>query len=172
MQRRRVLQAASILPLLRWVARAESADAPPAPSALGYLPWWMAPGWQAIAWNRLDRLVLFDAPVGSDGSVLLRDWPQRAPALNAGAARSGAGVDLALTLLKADEFDLLFRDRGATPMSRSAAQEARESPFTDAGFPLAYRCSLYSVPSVDAATTFSVRPSSNPVSSAFRWRSM
>jgi hypothetical protein len=31
------------------------------------------------------------------------------PNSNAGAARAGIGLDLALTLLKADEFDLLFR---------------------------------------------------------------
>jgi hypothetical protein len=40
-------------------------------------------------------MVVFDAPIGADGSVLLRDWPQRAPELNAGTARAGIGLDLA-----------------------------------------------------------------------------
>jgi hypothetical protein len=88
----------------------------------------MAPGWRAIAWNGLDRLVLFDAPIGSDGSVLLRDWLQRGPELNAGAAPSGVAVDLALTLLKADEFDLLFRDRAARGRLLSSCQRLLEQP--------------------------------------------
>jgi hypothetical protein len=89
----------------------------------------MAPGWQAIAWNKLDRLVLFDAPIGADGSVLLRDWPQRAPELNAGAARAGIALDLALTLMKVDEFDLLFRDRAARGRLLSSCQRLLEQPW-------------------------------------------
>lgn len=84
-----------------------------APRALGYLPWWMAPGWQTIAWNGLDRLVLFDAPIGSDGRVLSRDWLQRAPGLSAHAARSGIPLDIAMTLFKQSEFDQVFADQAA-----------------------------------------------------------
>jgi hypothetical protein len=89
----------------------------------------MAPGWQAIALNSLERLILFDAPVGSDGSVLLREWPQRAPGLNASAARSGIAVELALTLLKADEFELLFRDPAARRRLLSSCERLLEQPW-------------------------------------------
>jgi hypothetical protein len=99
------------------------------PGALGYLPWWMAPAWQTIAWNRLDRLVLFDAPVGSDGRVLLRDWPQRAPEFKEAAARAGIAVELALTLLKVEEFDLLFRDPAARRRLLSSCQHLLEQPW-------------------------------------------
>jgi hypothetical protein len=130
MHRRRVLQAAVALSSLRWpLARAMSLPLSGVPAALGYLPWWMAPGWQRIGWKSLERLVLFDAPIGSDGRVLLRDWPQRAPGLKAHAARSGTAVDLALTLLKVNEFDLLFRDPAARGRLLSSCQRLLEQPW-------------------------------------------
>jgi hypothetical protein len=129
--KRRTLRALGTLPF--WPAaspaRAQPSAVAPAPGALGYLPWWMAPGWQTIAWNRLDRLVLFDAPIGRDGRVVSRDWPQRAPELGAHAARSAIAVDLALTLFEQGEFDQVFGDRAARERLLEDSSRWLEQPF-------------------------------------------
>lgn len=113
--RRRTLQALSLLPL--WLAGAtacaQDLARSSAPAALGYLPWWMAAGWQALPWNKLDRLVLFDVRIQPDGSLLERDWRSRASALVAQAARSGISVEVALTLFKESEFDEVFANAEA-----------------------------------------------------------
>jgi spore germination protein YaaH len=74
---------------------------------MGYLPWWMASGWPALALGGLDRMVLFDATIGQDGRLLDREWLKRAPAL---ASRS-VPMELALTLFDQPHFDVLFADR-------------------------------------------------------------
>jgi hypothetical protein len=100
------LQALATAPLLQGMhpARAEQAAAP---QSLGYLAWWMAPGWQAMPLDKLARAVLFDAPIRHDGSLLAREWPRKAIAH---AADAGLPLDLALTLLKEKEFDQVFAD--------------------------------------------------------------
>jgi spore germination protein YaaH len=55
--------------------------------------------------DKLDRVVLFDAPIRHDGSLLVREWPRKAIAH---AADAGLSLDLALTLLKENEFDQVF----------------------------------------------------------------
>lgn len=52
---------------------------------------------------RLERLALFDAPIGTDGSVEARDWSALAP-------RSALPLDLTLTLFDQVQFDALFAD--------------------------------------------------------------
>jgi hypothetical protein len=70
-----------------------------APAAIGYLPWWIAPGWRDLALSQLGRVVLFDAPVGQDGSVQTREWP---------AGIGAPALDVALTLFEHTHFDELF----------------------------------------------------------------
>ena len=104
--RRRVLKAAAALAFAPAMARAQAALAP---SALGYLPWWMAPGWRAMRLDALDRLVFFDAPIDPDGALEPRPWHEIAPGLAAYARSRGLGVDLALTLLGGEaDFERLF----------------------------------------------------------------
>src|SRR5205823_13145286 len=76
--RRRALQLAAALALSPALARAQGS---PAPAALGYLPWWMAAGWQSIGVAAFDRLVLFDAPISPDGALERRAWAKIAPGL-------------------------------------------------------------------------------------------
>ncbi|TMG78814.1 MAG: hypothetical protein E6H77_05695, partial [Betaproteobacteria bacterium] len=93
--RRRLMQAAIALPL----GIGERA----APRAVGYLPWWMADGTSAMPLARLERIVLFDAPVAADGGLDSREWLKR------GAALAGqAPLEIALTLLKEGEFERVF----------------------------------------------------------------
>jgi hypothetical protein len=105
------LQALAALPLLQRMhpARAERA----VPQALGYLPWWMAAGWRSTPWSGLDRLVLFDAAVRSDGRLLARDWSGTAPDLLAYAEVAAVPLDLAVTLLTEGEFERVFGDAAA-----------------------------------------------------------
>jgi spore germination protein YaaH len=87
---------------LGWrLPRAAAAQA--VPGALGYLPWWMAPGWKALPLAGLDRVALFDATIGPEGSVEARDWHARAPAAD-------VPLDLTLTLFEHAQFDNLFSD--------------------------------------------------------------
>jgi Glycosyl hydrolases family 18 len=85
---------------LGWrLPRAAAAQAVPA--ALGYLPWWMAPGWKALPLAGLDRVALFDATIAPEGHVEARDWPARAPLAD-------VPLDLTLTLFDPAQFDALF----------------------------------------------------------------
>jgi hypothetical protein len=83
------------------------------PGALGYLPWWMAAGWETMPLESLDRLVLFDAPILPDGSLQDRDWRRLAGGLIAHAQRTGLALEVALTLLKEEDFNRLFGDAAA-----------------------------------------------------------
>src|SRR6185436_2534139 len=96
---------ATALALAPVMARAQAARAP---ATLGYLPWWMAAGWRALRLDSLDRLVLFDAPIGADGALERRAWQEIAPGLAAYARSRGLGVDLALTLLGEGDFERVF----------------------------------------------------------------
>jgi spore germination protein len=71
------------------------------PPALGYLPWWIAPGWKELPLAKLERLVLFDAPVSQDGGVQRRDWP---------SGITASGIELAITLFEQVHFDALFSE--------------------------------------------------------------
>jgi hypothetical protein len=99
--RRQALRGLIALPLAACFKRARAARASPA--ALGYLPWWMAAGWKAMPLARLDRLALFDVPVGQDGSATGREWGTRAP-------RADLPLDVTLTLFEPAHFDALFAD--------------------------------------------------------------
>jgi len=101
LNRRRALQSALAF-ALAWRLPGAAAT-PAAPAALGYLPWWIAPGWKTLPLERLDRVALFDASVSGDGSVQARDWEALAP-------RSALPLDLTLTLLDQTQFDALFSD--------------------------------------------------------------
>lgn len=119
--RRRALKAATALALAPAalapaMARAQAAGAP---AALGYLPWWMAAGWRTLRLDSLDRLVLFDAPIGADGALERRAWQEIAPGLAAHARLRGLGVDLALTLLGEGDFERVF----APPRARERLLE-------------------------------------------------
>ena len=108
MIRRRALQALLALP---FAARVGSVGATNRrPTALGYLPWWMAPGWQSLPLGHIDRLVLFDAPVAADGALEDRPWLKLAPGLMAHCARAGVPIDVALTLFEQARFETLFSD--------------------------------------------------------------
>lgn len=113
--------------LTLWTATGSSARgaAPTAPSALGYLPWWMVAGWETLPWRKLDRVVLFDARVERSGSLLEREWRSRAAVLR---ERSGLALDLALTLETHAEFDALFTDAAARERLLSAALRWCEMP--------------------------------------------
>lgn len=125
--RRRTLRALGTLPL--WLAAdcalAQGTARSGAPMALGYLPWWMAPGWETLARQQLDRLVLFDAQVERDGSLLEREWRQRTAPLRQG---SSLAMDLALTLLNEAEFDQVFADAQARERLLAAATRWCETP--------------------------------------------
>lgn len=99
--RRQVLRSLLALPFAGRVALAAPAHVVPA--KLGYLPWWMAAGWKALPLASLDRVALFDAPLGEDGSVSARDWAARAP-------QSQLPLDVTLTLFGHAHFDRLFAD--------------------------------------------------------------
>src|SRR2546423_12071415 len=102
--RRRALQLVAALPFcVPIVARADKA-----PATLGYLPWWMAPGWQAIGLQGFERIVLFGAAIGGDGAVERRNWQKIAPGLPAHAQARGIGLELALTLLGEADFERVF----------------------------------------------------------------
>src|SRR2546423_149437 len=102
--RRRALQLVAALPFcVPIVARADKA-----PATLGYLPWWMAPGWQAIGLQGFERIVLFGAAIGGDGAVERRNWQKIAPGLPAHAQARGIGLELALTLLGEADFEGVF----------------------------------------------------------------
>ena len=127
--RRRVLQAFAALPLCLARTAPRAAAETRAPRFAGYLPWWMAAGWKDAQWSRLDRLLLFDAPVQEDGSVLDRGWLQRAPGLAAGAARAGIPLDLTLTLLEQRQFDAVFAEPARRNRLLEEATRLLELPF-------------------------------------------
>jgi spore germination protein YaaH len=99
--RRQTLQGLIALPLAMHLRQAAAAQTLPA--ALGYLPWWMATGWKAMPLARLDRLALFDVPIGQDGSVMGREWSTRAP-------HADLLLDVTLTLFGHAHFDAVFAD--------------------------------------------------------------
>ena len=101
LSRRHALKAMTALALTPALARAQT---PRAPSAVGYLPWWMAPGWRELRLQALERLVAFDAPIGADGALERRAWHKLAPGLDASARR----VELALTLIGEGDFERVF----------------------------------------------------------------
>ena len=121
--RRRLLKTLSGLPFLLALpgARAQS----PAPRALGYLPWWMADGWASMPWERLERVVLFDAPIERDGRLLERQWPKK---LAAHAAQREVPLDLALTLLQHNQFNRLFGDAATRGRLLASCVRALEAP--------------------------------------------
>jgi len=123
--RRRALKAAAALALAPAMARAQAARAP---SALGYLPWWMAPGWRALRLESLDRLVLFDAPVASDGALERRPWHDIAPGLAEHARQRQLGVDLALTLLEEGDFERVFARASARERLLADCARVLEEP--------------------------------------------
>jgi spore germination protein YaaH len=102
--RRQALRALAALPWLAGVRAA--APRPVAPAALGYLPWWMARGWETMPLGRLDRLGLFDVPIARHGAVDPREWSARAP-------RMPLSQELVITLFGHENFDALFGDPGA-----------------------------------------------------------
>lgn len=102
--RRQALRALAALPWLAGVRAAE--PRPIAPAALGYLPWWMARGWETMPLGRLDRLALFDAPIARAGAVDAREWGNR-------ALRTPLPLELVITLFGHENFDALFGDPGA-----------------------------------------------------------
>jgi glycosyl hydrolase family 18 (putative chitinase) len=120
-----VLQALVALPfsLLRY---RDAKAAGTTPRALGYLPWWMAAGWQAMPLKQLDRVVLFDAPVQRGGTLLERNWA--AQGLIAHAKDIGLKLDLALTLLNESEFNALFGDAAARSRLLSNCLRALDAP--------------------------------------------
>src|SRR5688572_2228472 len=95
--RRQLLRVLVALPSLAGLRALAAASAVPA--AIGYLPWWIAAGWKDLALSRLGRVVLFDAPVGQDGSVQTREWP---------AGIAPPALEVALTLFEHTHFDELF----------------------------------------------------------------
>ena len=125
--RRRALKAAAALAIAPATAIAQGLRGP---SALGYLPRWMAPGWRTLRLEALDRLVLFDAPIGADGAVERRAWQEIAPGLGVHARSRGLGVDLALTLLGEGDFERVF----ARPRPRERLLEDCERSLDDALF--------------------------------------
>jgi Glycosyl hydrolases family 18 len=92
-----------------------------APRAVGYLPWWMAAGWDAMPLAHLDRAVLFDAPLQPDGSLLERAWP-------APVRRSRLPADLALSLFGQGDFDRLFGDAATRRRLLAASLRALQQP--------------------------------------------
>jgi len=114
--RRRLMQAAIALPL----GIGERA----APRAVGYLPWWMADGTSAMPLARLERIVLFDAPVAADGGLDSREWLKR------GAALAGqAPLEIALTLLKEGEFERVFGPSSSRDRLYDGCSHLLEQPF-------------------------------------------
>jgi hypothetical protein len=112
--RRRILLALAVVPWFRVSpAFGQPSARTPVPGALGYLPWWMAGGFQAMPWQKLDRVVLFDAPVQADGNLQERDWALRVPGLAEQAGGANVRFDIALTVLAQDQFDRLFGDAEA-----------------------------------------------------------
>jgi hypothetical protein len=65
-------------------------------------------------------VVLFDAPVGQDGSILHRDWP---------TGMSAAPVELALTLFEQSDFDGLFAQPDRRSRLLAQASELLSQPF-------------------------------------------
>ena len=126
MNRRRALRALLALPL---VASGKRATAAGIPAALGYMPWWMAAGWEAMPLSHLDRLVLFDAPIAADGALQERGWLKLAPGLPAHCARAGVPIDLALTLLEHAQFEALFADAARRARLLEAAAAVLEQPY-------------------------------------------
>lgn len=125
--RRRILAAAAASALLREAGPAHAENgAPPAPRALGYLPWWMAAGWKDIAWHWLDRLVLFDAPIEADGSIVDRKWREIAGGLLARAPLASVPVELALSLFEEEHFKAVFGARAARKRLLEAAVASLE----------------------------------------------
>lgn len=100
--RRRVLQSLLGLSLAWRVPRAAAAQS--APAALGYLPWWIAPGWKALPLAKLDRVALFDMTIDPAGRVAARDWEKLAAPL------ADIPLDVTLTLFEHAQFDALFSD--------------------------------------------------------------
>ena len=127
--RRRILQGFAALPLCLAGSAPLAAAETRAPRFAGYLPWWMAAGWEDAQWSRFDRLLLFDAPVQEDGSVLDRDWMQRAAGLAASAARAGIALELTLTLLEQRQFDAVFGEPARRGRLLEEATRLLELPF-------------------------------------------
>jgi spore germination protein YaaH len=101
LNRRQALQSVLALSLAWRLPPAAAAHA--APGSLGYLPWWMAPGWKALSVPKLDRIALFDATIDPEGRLAVRDWDTRAPLAD-------TPLDLTLTLFEQAQFDTLFAD--------------------------------------------------------------
>jgi hypothetical protein len=124
-----MLQALSALSFWQTAGPARAQDGGKLPTALGYLPWWMAAGWQGLPWNRIDRVVLFDAPIQRDGGLLDREWTKRAPGLAAHATAAGVPMDVALTLVEDGEFDRVFGESRARRRLLSSALRWIDQPF-------------------------------------------
>jgi hypothetical protein len=101
--RRQLLGFLTLLPL---AGRTHRAAAQAAPAALGYLPWWMARGWETMPLRSLDRVALFDVPIAAEGTVDARAWGERAP-------RANLPLELVLTLFGHQMFDAVFGDARA-----------------------------------------------------------
>jgi len=111
-----------LLAALPWLRPALArADRPRIPRALGYLPWWMAPGSEALPLKSVERVVLFDAPIGADGSLLERDWPK--------GAAPAAGAELALTCFGEGRFEEVFGDPRRRARLLAQALEQLKRPY-------------------------------------------
>lgn len=104
-----MLQAATVLAATTKVSvvGAQPAGAR-APRALGYLPWWMAAGWESAPLKSIDRLVLFEASVQRDGRLSEHNWATRATPVVAYAAQRGLPIEIAITLHGHGEFNAVF----------------------------------------------------------------
>jgi hypothetical protein len=118
--RRRLLQVLPALPLLFGSQAAKAT--PGTPRALGYLPWWMAAGWEAMPLRHMDRAVLFDSPLRVDGGALERTWPEAVTGLR-------MPLDLALTLFGQADFDRLFGDGPARRRLLDTCLRLLQQPF-------------------------------------------
>jgi hypothetical protein len=89
----------------------------------------MARGWQSVALDGFDCLVLFDAPIAADGTLENRKWQELAPGLVKHAQARGIALELALTLLAEADFERLFADPPARQRLLQECAQRLELPF-------------------------------------------
>ena len=85
------------------------------PEIWAYNAYWMGDAWRATDLGALQRLLFFDLPVGKDGSLDTRGWPDQWASLRTRAREARVPIDPVVSLLTVEVFSSVF----ANPAARS-----------------------------------------------------
>ena len=96
---------------------------------MGYLGWWLPDAWRHLPLNEIDRLHFFELAVQADGTIPQRHgWPDAWSSLQEAAQRNGTAIDLALTLFRIQDFNVLFGSDAHTANFMATCRELLNHP--------------------------------------------